>query len=153
MRLSANEGKVFRRMHESRYPIKTHIQSLVIWMCVFIGYKDSCMPWNANKKNYTFNNTINLLLIVTREIHSNYTAKWHNECIVCLSTFVHQQKHKHDSFAILGKLSQTIFSCKRLFWEHFPLAVYFHSSPFFGTWKRLTALLSAIVNLRLTTEL
>ena len=30
MRLSANMGKVFRHMHESRYPMKTDIQSLVI---------------------------------------------------------------------------------------------------------------------------
>ena len=43
MRLSANEGKVFRHMHESRYPMKTHKESLVIWICVFIGCLDSCM--------------------------------------------------------------------------------------------------------------
>ena len=43
MRLSANKGKVFRHVHEPRYPMKTHIQSLVIWICVFIGCRDSCM--------------------------------------------------------------------------------------------------------------
>ena len=43
MRLSANEEKIFCHMQESRYQMKTHKQSLVIWICIFIGYLDSCM--------------------------------------------------------------------------------------------------------------
>ena len=48
-------GRSIHHMHESRYPMKTHIQSLVICIWVFIEYLHSCMPWNASKKNYTFN--------------------------------------------------------------------------------------------------
>ena len=44
MRFLANEGKVFPHMHEFRYPMETHIQSLVIWICAFIGYLDSYIP-------------------------------------------------------------------------------------------------------------
>lgn len=35
---------------------KPTFKSLVIWICVFIGYPDSCMPWNANNKNHIFSN-------------------------------------------------------------------------------------------------
>lgn len=49
---------------------KPTFKSLVIWICVFIGYLDSYMLWNANITKTTHSITLNLLL--TRKLHADY---------------------------------------------------------------------------------
>ena len=73
-------------------------RSLVIWICVFIGYLDSCIAWSGNKKNYTFLQQFTFL----------FTAFWDMKIVNCITFCLNQAPTNNGAINEISKTTTTL---------------------------------------------